>query len=183
MEAVSNSVHSITDLYGADAASRGVITVRIIREDDSGHRIQGFDVEDNGAGFTEDNFRSFRTPDSRLKETRGGKGVGRLAWLKVFNKVAVDSTYDEGGWKRRAFEFRLADRNQIIEQQVKPELTVHRTIVRFREFTSAFEPRCPVRTGIVENRIAAHFVPLFVAGNAPKVTVIDDTITEIELGV
>jgi hypothetical protein len=180
MEAVSNSVHSITDLYGADAASRGVITVRIIREDDSGHRIQGFDVEDNGAGFTEDNFRSFRTPDSRLKETRGGKGVGRLAWLKVFNKVSVDSTYDEGGWKRRAFEFRLADRNQIIEQQAKPELTVYRTIVRFREFTSAFDPRCPVRAGIVENRIAAHFVPLFVAGNAPKVTVIDDNTTEIE---
>ncbi len=179
MEAVSNSLHSITDLYGSEAASRGAITVRIVR-DGEGHRIDGFDIEDNGVGFTDDNFKSFRTPDSRLKEKRGGKGVGRLAWLKVFTKVSVDSTYDEGGWKRRAFEFRLSDRNQIVEQNLKPEETVHRTVVRFRGFTSAFEPKCPVRTGIVENRIAAHFVPLFVAGNAPKVTVIDDTVTEIE---
>jgi hypothetical protein len=179
MEAISNSVHSITDLYGSDTATRGAITVRIIRSDE-GHRIQGFDIEDNGVGFTEDNYRSFRTPDSRLKEKRGGKGVGRLAWLKVFNKVSVDSTYDEKGWKRRSFEFRLADRNQIIENPTKADSVVHRTIVRFRDFTSPFEPKCPVRTGIVENRIAAHFVPLFVAGNAPKVSVIDDTVTEIE---
>jgi hypothetical protein len=79
MEAVSNSVHSITDLYN-DESAKGQIVVRLIRNGgDPDGRVVGFDVEDNGIGFTDDNFKSFRTPDSRWKETRGGKGVGRLA--------------------------------------------------------------------------------------------------------
>src|SRR4051794_5263490 len=112
MEAISNSVHSVTDLYGGDAVTKGRIVIRVVREgDDPSARIVGFDVEDNGIGFTEQNFSSFRTPDSRLKETRGGKGVGRLAWLKVFDQIAVDSTYSEDGeWRRRSFVFRLAEK-------------------------------------------------------------------------
>jgi hypothetical protein len=58
--------------------------VRLMRQDDQpAGRVVGFDVEYNGVGFTDDNFKSFRTPDSRWKETRGGKGIGRLGWLKV----------------------------------------------------------------------------------------------------
>jgi hypothetical protein len=46
MEAVSNSVHSITDLYGTDSA-KGQIIVRLIRQDDQpAGRVVGFDVED-----------------------------------------------------------------------------------------------------------------------------------------
>ncbi|MCS3727547.1 ATP-binding protein [Bradyrhizobium betae] len=182
MEAVSNSVHSITDLYDADAATRGRITIRILREgDEPESRVIGFDIEDNGIGFTEANFRSFRTPDSRWKEARGGKGVGRLAWLKVFDRILVDSTYSDGaGWQRRAFEFRLTESDQIHELSGEAAGTAHRTIISFRGFKPPFENRCPIRKGIIENRIAAHFVPLFVAGNAPKVTVNDDERTEIE---
>jgi hypothetical protein len=53
-------------------------------------------------------------------------------------------------------------------------------VIQFRDLKPEFESRCPVKKGVIENRIAAHFVPLFVAGNAPKVTVIDDERTEIE---
>jgi hypothetical protein len=181
MEAVSNSVHSITDLYGTDSA-KGQIIVRVIREDDlpSG-RVTGFDVEDNGIGFTDDNFKSFRTPDSRWKETRGGKGVGRLGWLKVFDRITIDSTFaGNDGWHRRSFDFRLTESNQIYEHQVGLKESRNMTVISFRGFKTPFDNRCPVRKGIIENRIAAHFVPLFVAGNAPKVTVEDEERTEIE---
>src|SRR5271169_617068 len=88
MEAVSNSVHSITDLYADKASATGRIIVRLVRDaDEPDGRVVGFDVDDNGIGFTDENFESFKTPDSRWKETRGGKGVGRLAWLKVFDQI------------------------------------------------------------------------------------------------
>lgn len=180
MEAISNSVYSITDLYGDQAAARGRITVGIHRDKDS--RVTGFDVIDNGIGFTDENYRSFKTPDSRLKEKRGGKGVGRLAWLKVFNQISIDSTYSSGAeWRRRCFDFRLAERNQLEEHEATPEEKAHRTLVSFKGFTPNFDGRAPVTPGVIQNRIAAHFIPLFVAGNAPKVTVEDeDGLTEIE---
>lgn len=182
MEAVSNSVHSITDLYGADAAAKGRIVVSVFRKDgDPNGNVVGFDIEDNGIGFTDDNYKSFKTPDSRWKEGRGGKGVGRLAWLKVFNSISVDSTYEStSGWGRRRFDFRLAERNQIVE--LPAEITVHqpRTTICFRDLKEPFASRLPIKQGVIENRISAHFVPLFVAGNAPKVTVHDNGVTELE---
>lgn len=180
MEAISNSVYAITDLYDDKAAARGRITVSIHRDDD--RRVTGFDVTDNGIGFTDENYKSFKTPDSRLKEARGGKGVGRLAWLKVFNHIGIDSTYSNGvEWKRRRFDFRFTDRNQIEEHETEPEHQTHRTVVSFKGFAPLFDGRAPVAPGIIQNRVAAHFIPLFVAGNAPKVTVEDeDGLTELE---
>src|ERR1700742_3349688 len=96
MEAVSNSIQAITERFGEDAGKSGRVDVTIVRDlEKDGHPIIGFDIEDNGIGFTKENYKSFLTPDSRLKEKRGGKGVGRLAWLKVFEQVEVDSVYQE----------------------------------------------------------------------------------------
>jgi hypothetical protein len=183
MEAVSNSVHSITDLLDEKASSDGRVVVSIHRQhDDPQGRIVGFDVTDNGLGFTDENYKSFCTPDSRHKENRGGKGVGRLAWLKVFDRIEVDSTYNEGGtWQRRSFDFRLSEADQIVEKSAGPTAEKkHSTVIRFRGFRPSFENRCPVKRSVIESRIAAHFIPLFVAGNAPRVIVEDDGNTELE---
>jgi hypothetical protein len=182
MEAISNSVHSITDLYGAESATKGHIIVRILRHsEDPDARITGFDIEDNGIGFTDENYKSFKTPDSRWKETRGGKGVGRLAWLKVFDRIVVDSSFHAStGWQRRNFEFRLSESNQIVEKEITEARNQNRTTIAFRSFKSPYENRCPVKPGVIESRIAAHFIPLFVAGNAPRITVEDFEATEIQ---
>src|SRR4051794_18644663 len=45
--------------------------------------IQHFLVSDNGIGFTEQNYTSFETAHSRAKAAKGGKGIGRLVWLKA----------------------------------------------------------------------------------------------------
>jgi nitrogen fixation/metabolism regulation signal transduction histidine kinase len=66
MEAVSNSIHAITERFDADAGKRGRIDVTVVRNpEDDQEPIIGFDVEDNGVGFTTDNYTSFLTPDSR----------------------------------------------------------------------------------------------------------------------
>jgi hypothetical protein len=127
------------------------------------------------------NFRSFRTPDSRLKEKRGGNGVGRLAWLKVFNKVVVDSTYvATESLGHRTFEFRLRESDQVHEISGSPVATTNKTTFTFSDFRPECENRCPVKPGVIETKVASHFVPLFLAGNAPKMTMEDDGVIDIE---
>jgi hypothetical protein len=177
MEAISNSIQAITERLGDKAQGLGRVQVTVLRDlEKDDLPIIGFEIEDNGVGFTEENYRSFLTPDSRHKERRGGKGVGRLAWLKVFDRVDVDSIYlDHGTLYRRHFRFRLTDKEQveIVEEgKAEPNSQVL-TRVMFRGFDPRFAARCPSKKGSIALRLLSHFVPLFIAGNAPTV-VIDD---------
>ena len=105
-EAVQNSIHAIED---ADLpVDTGRITVEIVRDpkkplevDDSPNRpgpasvpdICGFRIRDNGIGFTEHHMTSFETLDTDHRADIGGRGVGRLLWLKAFDRATLDSTY------------------------------------------------------------------------------------------
>lgn len=168
MEAVSNSIHAITERFGDEAGKRGRVDVRVIRDlQNEDEPIVGFDIEDNGIGFTHDNYKSFLTPDSRHKEKRGGKGVGRLAWLKVFEEVEVDSCYHEGGeLHHRHFKFRLAtsEQVQLVKSSKLPEKSGVQTKVSFRGFDGRYATRCPSKQGTIALRILSHFVPLFISG-------------------
>ena len=55
--------------------------------------IESFIIEDNGIGFDDNNFYSFTTSDSLYKISKGGKGVGRLLWLKEFKSVNIESVF------------------------------------------------------------------------------------------
>ncbi|HEY3917867.1 MAG TPA: hypothetical protein VGL83_08730 [Stellaceae bacterium] len=183
-EAVHNSVRAITERFGDDAVKKGRVDITIIRDEVADtHPVTGFDVEDNGIGFTEENYQSFLTPDSRLKEKKGGKGVGRLAWLKVFDHVNVESTFvDASTAQQRRFRFRLAEHNQVDEEILRaaPDGADIKTRISFRGFDSAFASRCPVKPETLALRVLSHFVPLFVGGNAPKVIIHDDEARDIE---
>src|SRR5262245_26317556 len=184
MEAVSNSIHAVTERFGDDAGKRGRVDVTVVRDiEDDDEPIIGFDIEDNGVGFTAENYRSFLTPDSRHKERRGGKGVGRLAWLKVFEQVEVDSVYnDHGTLYRRHFQFRMRDKEQVeLLKEGKTESDAQvRTRISFRNFDHRFAAKCPSKKGTVALRLLSHFVPLFIAGNAPKVVIDDGDPMDIE---
>jgi hypothetical protein len=95
-EAVINSLQAIE----LGKVARGKIEIEVDRaqtEFELGGELHApalnFAVTDNGPGFDEENFRSFETSDSILKERLGGKGVGRLLWLKAFDDVSVDSIF------------------------------------------------------------------------------------------
>src|SRR6266542_2576088 len=112
-EAVSNSLHAIQ----ATGRQDGHIRVELHR-DDAQTRL-GLDAErsepiveirvvDNGAGFTDANMAAFDELDTYHKVELGAKGVGRLTWLKVFEKAAVSSVYQAGdGYRHRTFDFVL----------------------------------------------------------------------------
>jgi hypothetical protein len=69
--------------------------------------IIGFTVRDNGEGFHDDNMKSFQTLDTEYKAGLGCRGVGRLLWLKAFNKVEISSCFLDsvGQLKDRTFNF------------------------------------------------------------------------------
>ena len=100
-EAVSNSIHAIEEAGRAPDESRIRIEIkrsapRLSLDPDAKlgqGDIDGFTVTDNGIGFNDVNFKSFRTLDSEHKVDKGGRGVGRLLWLKAFETVSVESVF------------------------------------------------------------------------------------------
>lgn len=52
-------------------------------------------VSDNGEGFTAENTKSFQEYMSSHKLLLGCKGVGRFTWLKIFNRVKIESFNSE----------------------------------------------------------------------------------------
>lgn len=115
-EAVVNSIQAIEDRRKADASfSSGSILIDVMRnetlpiDDKATGSVSSFTITDNGIGFNEENFRSFLQSDSTYKEQRGGKGVGRFCWLKVFSNARIESNYSEGQESYcRMFDFNLS---------------------------------------------------------------------------
>lgn len=124
-EAVVNSIHAIEDSDLPVSSGSITVTVNRVPQDDLGEGIPGrtsnvvgFSIEDNGIGFNEANFESFRTLDTEYKVAKGGDGIGRLSWIKCFRNVTVDSVFVVGGkMKRRIFSFdaqaRIHDHQEI----------------------------------------------------------------------
>jgi hypothetical protein len=109
-EATMNSIQAIKDA-NLPKPQRGKIVIsversKILFEEDVAPVI-GFKIEDNGIGLDDDNFDSFNTAFSRRKELLGGKGLGRLTWLKAFQEARIESTFREPDGKLlfRSFVF------------------------------------------------------------------------------
>ena len=97
VEMVVNAIQAIDDTQ----RRAGKISVRVLREsqtelDGSLSDVMGFEIQDNGIGFTDEHRDSFDTlyTDQRISE--GGKGVGRFTCLKYFHDLHIKSVYREG---------------------------------------------------------------------------------------
>ena len=118
-EAIMNSMQSIEETK--DLQDK-YINIKIERDN---YRIGDFvsgifaiEITDNGIGFTEHNYESFCTSDSDYKVEIGGKGVGRINWLKAFELVQVNSTYVENNKTyNRSFDFSID--NEIHNEELK----------------------------------------------------------------
>jgi hypothetical protein len=142
-EAVVNSIQEIGEVKRKQrASSKGRVFVTIERSSEqifmkegglpfSNRPISGFTIEDDGIGFTEENFKSFQKSDTTRKIRKGGKGVGRFLWLKAFDGVKIQSSFQEGGqWKYREFDFLCTEdgiENAIIDTTDERS---RRTVVR-----------------------------------------------------
>jgi hypothetical protein len=108
-EAINNSIQAFEGKFGKDNLTQGNIQIEVLRPAHDDGKPIGFVITDNGIGFNPDNLTSFCTSDSRYKMARGGKGVGRFLWLKVFKSAQVESTYSDNGTRRISFDFVAAE--------------------------------------------------------------------------
>jgi len=189
-EAVVNSIHAIEDA-GLSSGS-GRITVEILRDTqqvldfesaprkrgpDACKDIVGFKVTDNGIGFTDPNMKSFLTLDSDYKAAKGGRGVGRLLWLKAFRRVAIESTYsdEDGALKFRRFTFTAASgvSNELCVDAHQG--TSRTTCVHLDGFGKRYREASRKTAQAIANSLFEHCLWYFVReGGAPDIVVKDD---------
>ncbi|ETC99541.1 hypothetical protein [Asaia sp. SF2.1] len=177
-EAVMNGVHAIDDLWGKDAKQYGRVVIEVLREDKTKPKSQivGFTITDNGIGLNSENYASFLKPDSLHKIDRGGKGIGRLGWLRIFSNIRIDSSYhdDLGQLNSRSFDFLLSERDQVVPRSSTNDAPQSRgTKVALRAFQSSYGSRCPVDPAVIRQRLMGHFMALLAAGSAPAIEVAD----------
>jgi hypothetical protein len=188
-ETVVNGIHAVEE--AKLSAEKGRIVVQIIRagqttanfgtgtkrsESDAKSDIIGFKITDNGIGFNDANMESFMTLDSEYKAALGGRGVGRLLWLKAFQSATVASVYeaDKGARKRRSFTF--DSRQGVSEPDVvdAPESECL-TVVHLSGFVKRYREASPKTARVIAKNLLEHCLWYFVRpAGAPKMTIVDD---------
>jgi len=189
-EAVVNSIQAIED--AGLSSENGRITVEILRDaqqvfdfesgpkkrgPDACKDIVGFKVTDNGVGFTDSNMKSFLTLDSDYKAAKGGRGVGRLLWLKAFRRVTVESTYsdEDSTLKSRRFTFTATSGVSDGRGKDAPQGSSKSTCIHLDGFGERYREASRKTTQAVANSLFEHCLWYFVReGGAPDIVVKDD---------
>lgn len=173
-EAISNAIHSTQSKYGDRVATTGriFVTVNTNRKKENLWAT----VEDNGRGLDDDNWDAFTTTDTDNKIEIGGKGVGRLMWLDCFEKISVESVFlDEHGlFQKRSFGFRLALEDQFENHKIEVATDAVDTsfFVKFSGIRdNGYYKRFPGRGDYVFQHLTSHFLPTFIGGSCPQISV------------
>ncbi|MGK3955924.1 ATP-binding protein [Arthrobacter sp. R4] len=186
-EAVVNGIQSIDARY-PEEPGRGRLTVRIHRDPQDAFdlvatspgrmplkAITGFSIEDDGVGFTPENMASFETLDSDYKAGIGCRGVGRLLWLKAFDRVEVQSAYYDADdiLQERQFRFSVA---REVEQDGAPDgFSDAGSTVVLDGFKRAYQQSAPKMADAIAREMFEHCIWYFLRpGGAPDLYVADD---------
>ena len=176
-EAVVNSIQAIEE-----SGREGTIHIRIFRDqrptlvevDKSTRDIIGFEIEDDGIGFNEQNFAAFSTSDTTYKAEQGGKGVGRFVWLVAFEEVEIDSTFRSGDefWTRR---FKFVPRGDGVEDNEVSAAAAsqERTVVRLKGFRERFQEVAPKRIETLGAYLVEHCLEYLIRPQHPNLLLAD----------
>jgi hypothetical protein len=170
-EAVSNAIQAIEERFGrADFAKRGVINLLV--ELNSDKTFNCVAISDNGIGLNGTHLKSFETCDTRQKYAIGGKGVGRLIWIKVFDDIHVKSTYEVGldGHEAISFKFDPALDDSLVDMHKSPgdgDQVGTQIILGGIKAGQSSE----ISRSLLARHICHHFFPFFIAGSMPRLNV------------
>lgn len=163
VEIIVNAIQAIEESGRSD----GKVSVRVMRSiqtevDGSLPDITGFEVEDNGVGFTDKHRNSFDTlyTDHRIDE--GGKGFGRFICLKYFNALHVKSTYMEGHiYKCRSFQMGKEHDIIIKENIAESEKKDTHTIITLTSLKKG--PTFEKKLNTIARNLVERLLPYFIA--------------------
>lgn len=183
-EAVINSIHAIEDAK----IENGKIKIELIRSPQSSLELEGsnklpeiigFTIYDNGIGFTEENYESFKREYSTYKASRGGLGIGRFTWLKAFKNVVIESLFKKGKCsKKRKFFFNIStpdgiEKSELNEANLHSELI---TKIKLSGYKEPYKSKCPKRPETIANRIIEHCLMYFLQSNCPEIILVDEAV-------
>jgi hypothetical protein len=174
-EAVVNSIHAIESLK----TKNGRIEITVIRDSSQGdlgfsdHRpVNGFIVEDNGVGFDEANYKSFKTSDTKFKQ--GAKGIGRFTWLKAFDHVHVESVFAENGSHyKRTFDFLLTPEGIVKPTLKETDSKQRKTIVKLTGYKQKYQDHCPKSLETLAEKVIEHCLIYLLSENRPTIIMKD----------
>jgi hypothetical protein len=175
-EAIVNSIHAIEDAKISD----GKIEIDIYRTPQSSIDIEGrsipeiigFKITDNGIGFDEVNYESFKREYSTHKAERGGLGIGRFMWLKAFTNVKIESIYSENEeFNKRSFWFNIKTPDGIERPEVEKNVqtNIRKTTIELSGYKDPYKSKCPKRNDTIANRIIEHCLMYFLQPDCPEI--------------
>ncbi len=192
LEAIVNSIQAI-DARADDSGDLGRIDVCVHRdgqgEFDFGPSgpgraplkpIVGFTITDDGVGFTTKNMSSFETLDSDFKADLGCRGVGRLLWLKAFDRVSIRSAYEDGEGQLQGRQFSFSVAREVEHEGEADGFAAPGSIVRLHGFKPSFQQQAPKGVDAIAREISEHCIWYFLRpGGAPVITISDDDETVV----
>ncbi|OBW40049.1 hypothetical protein AB670_03612 [Chryseobacterium sp. MOF25P] len=179
-EAVVNSIHSIDEMKKDDENYQGKIIIKVVRSGQTSaftevkSEINGFEIVDNGIGFNEANFKSFKTLDSDFKIDLGGRGIGRLLWLKAFKSVKIASVFEEKDELfERAFDFNI--QNDISNENYEKSISkIRETSISLKDIHKNYLVYLPKTIETISRNILEHCLWYFIrTGGAPDIVIVD----------
>lgn len=187
LEAIVNGIQAI-DARPARSGQPGRIDVRVHRDSQAEFEfgvtgpgripmkpIIGFTVTDNGVGFTPPNISSFETLDSDFKSDLGCRGVGRLLWLKAFDKVSVRSAYEDDKGKLRGRQFRFSIAKEVEHEGEANGFANPGAVISLEGFKKPFQKNAPKSLDAIAREIFEHCIWFFLRpGGGPIVVISDD---------
>lgn len=163
VEMIVNALQAIDDNHRDD----GRVLIRVLRDGQtelfgSLPKIVGFQIEDNGIGFTDEHRNSFDTLYTDRRITAGGKGFGRFICLKYFEDLKVDSVYRKGsGFKFRSFSMGK-DQDIIVNEEILDTKRRNAgTVVTLSKLKKG--PTFEKKLSTVAKNIVERILPFFIA--------------------
>lgn len=182
-EAVTNALYAIQERFPDTWADDGVITIEVLREraasdsEPEHQRVTGFVITDNGIGLDDALFGHFRELDTEYRADKKGRGIGRLAWVKVFSTAEVVSIFERLTERvERSFTFRLSNERpfDIYSETPQHNGAATGTIVTLDGFRDVYGTKAHVDPEAIRNSLLAHFIALFAQPKRLKVDLIDE---------
>ncbi len=170
-EAVVNSIQ----------AHANNIVVTLVRENqetlipNTKPKIISVTITDDGDGFTSENFESFQKIDSTYKFEKGGKGIGRLAWLKVFDKALIKSIHrEESKFYEREITFTSQPGKEIGVEELKESSEKNTgTEISLVSIRENYFNNFPKKAETLANKILNHCLIYFMKNSEVDVIVVD----------
>ncbi|MDR1834548.1 MAG: hypothetical protein LBQ96_01960 [Fusobacteriaceae bacterium] len=155
-EAVSNSLYCCLENQKIE------IEIKFYREyapnnliGEGDNLIRSFEITDNGTGFTDDNYAKF-TETMYKTNHEGGKGLRRMAFLKVFQAVEIESVFLEKG-KNLYRNFIFGSQEITNNRRPAEKDSKRRTTLTFRNIDAEYQKYAKKDITEYSGEILRHF--------------------------